>query len=218
MSQEKKDDPQSNAPEQQATPNPISSDETVGLGGGAEEAAEAPAPEPSAREAELEAEIEKLKKDVLYAAAETENVRRRLTQQAEERGKYAVTNFARDMLAVADNLRRALEALPADQADSDMAKNLIAGVEMTERELLNIFERHGIRRVPAMGERFDPNLHQAMMEVEDASKPSGTVVVEMQAGYVIQDRLLRPAMVGVSKGGPKPGPGEGGEQKVDTTA
>ena len=165
--------------------------------------------------AALQDEVERLKSEVLYAKAETENTRRRLEQAAEDRGRYAMTGFAKDMLTVADNLRRALDAVPPEAREGDTAANsLIVGVEMTERELMAILERHGIRPVPALGERFDPNLHQAMMEMDDPSSPSGTVVYVMQPGYQIQDRLLRPAMVGVSKGGPKTPPGE----KVDTNA
>lgn len=179
--------------------------------------AEAAASEPAAdsRIAELEAEITKLKNDVLYAKAETENVRRRLEQQAEDRAKYAVSNIAKDVLSVADNLRRALDAVPPTAREgNDIANTLTVGVEMTERELLSTFERYGIRAVPAHGTRFDPNLHQAMMEVEDTTQPEGTVVMVMQQGYQIHDRLLRPALVGVSKGGPKTSPGE----QVDTSA
>jgi molecular chaperone GrpE len=183
----------------------------------AADAAPAPAetaPDFAARVAELEAELAKLKNEVLYAKADTENVRRRLEQQAEDRGKYAVGNFAKDVLAVADNLRRALDALPADQRQANEGVNALAvGVEMTERELLTTFERYGIRPVAAHGERFDPNLHQAMMEMEDASQPEGTVVLVMQAGYTLHDRLLRPALVGVSKGGPK-----SAGANIDTTA
>lgn len=162
-------------------------------------------------------ELARLKTELLYAKAETENVRRRLEQQAEERGKYAVANFAREMLQVADNLHRALEVIPADTraGDPQLAK-LAEGVELTERVLQAALERQGIRRIGAMGSRFDPNLHQAMIEIEDPNHPTGTVVAEMQAGYTIHDRLLREAMVGVSKGGPKAAPG--GEAGVDTTA
>ncbi len=168
------------------------------------------------REAELEAELARVKDQLLRAMAETENVRRRLEQQAEDRGKYAVSSFAKDMLPVADNLRRALDSIPAESIGGDpMAQKLAEGVELTERSLLSALERHGIKRVVALGQRFDPHLHQAMMEVEDPSQPAGTVVLEMQAGYTIHDRLLREAMVGVSKGGPKPQPGDAG---VDTTA
>jgi molecular chaperone GrpE len=175
--------------------------------------AETPPPETD-RVAALEAELAKVKNDVLYAKADTENVRRRLEQQAEDRGKYAVGNFAKDVLAVADNLRRALDALPAETRENNEGVNALAiGVEMTERELLTTFERYGIKPVNAQGERFDPNLHQAMMEIEDGNHPEGTVVLVMQAGYTIHDRLLRPALVGVSKGGPKPA-----GANVDTTA
>jgi molecular chaperone GrpE len=156
------------------------------------------------RVAELEAQVAKLKNDVLYAKADTENVRRRLEQQAEDRGKYAVGNMAKDVLAVADNLRRALDSVPpAAREGNDAVNALTVGVEMTERDLLTTFERYGIRPIIAMGTRFDPNLHQAMLEMEDPSQPEGTVVLVMQAGYTIHDRLLRPALVGVSKGGPK---------------
>jgi len=172
-------------------------------------------PAGDARIAELEAEIAKLKNDVLYAKAETENVRRRLEQQAEDRGKYAVSNIAKDVLSVADNLRRALDSVPPTAREgNDIANTLTVGVELTERELLSTFERYGIRAVPAHGTRFDPNVHQAMMEVEDASQPEGTVVMVMQQGYLIHDRLLRPALVGISKGGAKVSPGE----QVDTSA
>jgi molecular chaperone GrpE len=178
---------------------------------GAEQAApeaSAPAADAAGRIAELEAEVAKLKNDVLYAKADTENTRRRLEQQAEDRGRYAVANIAKDVLSVADNLRRALDSVPpaARESDESLAA-LVTGVEMTERELLNTFERYGIKPVPAQGERFDPNFHQAMMEMEDPSQIEGTVVLVMQAGYTLHDRLLRPAMVGVAKGGPKAGGG-----------
>lgn len=178
-------------------------------------APETAAPAADARVAELEAEVERLKNDVLYARADLENTRRRLEQAAEDRGRYAVTSFAKEMLQVADNLRRALEAVPADKRESDeLLKTLYEGVDLTERQLLSTLERQGVKAVEAMGNRFDPNLHQAMMEVEDLSQPAGTVVLEMQKGYTLHDRLLRPAMVGVSKGGPKPNLGDAG---VDTS-
>lgn len=173
------------------------------------------APAPSPREVELEAEVLKLKDQLLRAIAETENVRRRLEQQAEDRGKYAVGNFAKDVLQVADNLHRALESIPTEAREGDpMAHKLAEGVELTERTFLSTLERYGIKRIESLGQRFDPHFHQAMMEIEDAAKPAGTVVLEMQAGYLIHDRLLREAMVGVSKGGPKPQPGDAG---VDTS-
>ncbi|MBX9635849.1 MAG: nucleotide exchange factor GrpE [Magnetospirillum sp.] len=188
-------------PQTEQTPEPQTEDAAAEQAPGAE------------RIAELEAEVAKLKNEVLYAKAETENVRRRLEQQAEDRGKYAVSNIAKDVLSVADNLRRALDSVPpAAREGNDIANTLTVGVELTERELLNTFERYGIRLIEAQGTRFDPNLHQAMLEMEDASQPEGTVVLVMQAGYQIHDRLLRPALVGVSKGGPKTPPGE----QIDT--
>ena len=183
----------------------------------AENPAEPAAPQidPAQRIQALEEELAKTKNDVLYAKAEVENVRRRLEAQAEDRSKYAVVNFAKDVLSVADNLRRAIDAIPADTSDSsELAKTLTVGVEMTERELLATLERYGIKPVPAQGERFDANFHQAVMEMEDTTVPSGTVVLVMQTGYKIHDRLLRPAMVGVSKGGPKAPSGE----QLDTKA
>ena len=163
----------------------------------------------AAREAELAAEVARLSDDLarikdqaLRAMAETENVRRRLETQAEDRARYAVSGFAKEMLSVADNLRRAIENIPADKlADDELAKKLAEGVELTERGLLAALEKFGIKRVVALGQKFDPHFHQAMMEVESDTAAAGTVVFEMQAGYTIHDRLLRPAMVGVAKSG-----------------
>jgi molecular chaperone GrpE len=166
------------------------------------------------RVAELEAQLAEQKDQTLRAMAETENVRRRLEQQAEDRGKYAVANFAKDMLQVADNLRRALEAIPESAREDSLVQSLAVGVEMTERELLAALERYGVKPVAGLGARFDPNFHQAVMEVEDPSQPQGTVVMMMQTGYMIHDRLLRPAMVGVSRGGPK-APPPGAEPQAD---
>ena len=160
----------------------------------------------------LEAEVAALNDKLLRAVAETENLRRRTAREREETGKYAVTGFAREMLAVVDNLRRALDSLPGrpgvgegdgeaggEAGEDDSLAGLVAGIEMTERELLAVFERQGIRRIEPMGEKFDPNFHQAMFEVEDSDQPAGTVVQVMQAGYIIADRLLRPALVGIAK-------------------
>lgn len=176
----------------------------------------APAAEPTPREAELQLELAGVTEKLLRAMAETENVRRRLEQAAEDRGKYAVSGFAKDMLPIADNLRRALESIPADARESDpLAVKLIEGVELTERALISALERHGVKKVESLGTLLNPHLHQAMMEVEDPSHAAGTIVVEMQAGYTLNGRLIREAMVGVAKGGPKPGQGETG---VDTSA
>jgi molecular chaperone GrpE len=170
----------------------------------------------------LEADLAEFRDKHLRALAEIENVRRRGEKEKADALKYAATNFARDILGVADNLRRAIEAVPTELAEADGAvRTLIEGVELTEKELVSIFERHGIKRIEAEGEKFDHNLHQAMMEVPDTGKPAGTVVQVLASGYTINDRLLRPAMVGVAKGdGGKPGDKNGGDKgsKVDTSA
>jgi molecular chaperone GrpE len=178
----------------------------------AQTAAEA---DPSARIAELEAEVARLKDQVLRALADQENTRRRAQRDIEENSKYAVSNFARDILPVGDNLRRALDSISAEAraADPILAK-FAEGVELTEREFLNILDRYGIKRVDPAGQPFDHNLHQAVMQVDDANQPPGTVVQVFQTGYTIHGRLLRPAMVTVAKGSAA---GTAGA-KVDTTA
>ncbi len=140
-------------------------------------------------------EIVSLKDRLLRAAAETENVRRRLEREKTDASTYAMTGFARDLLGVADNLRRAVAALPAETA-FEAVKN---GIEATERELLSVLSRHGITRVETEGQRLDPNRHQAMIEVESDAHEPGHIVQELQAGYVIKDRLLRPSLVSVAK-------------------
>ena len=152
-----------------------------------------------ARLGELEQELETAKQDILYAHAETQNVRRRLEKELSDARAYASTAFARDMLSVADNLGRALDAIPADLREDEKFKGLVAGLEATGRELESVFGRHGIEKVQALGEALDPNLHQAMMEIPHAEAEPGTIVQEMQAGYRIKERLLRPALVGVAK-------------------
>lgn len=148
---------------------------------------------------ELEKELEEVRQHVLYAQAETQNVRRRLEQEKVNAAQYASTAFARDMLSVKDNLERALSAIPADLREDERMKALVAGIEATGRELDNVFQRHGIARVDAMGQKLDPHLHQAMIEVPDDKVEAGTIVQEMQSGYTIKDRLLRPALVGVAR-------------------
>jgi len=167
---------------------------------------ESQAEEPSAdtRVTELEAELAEYKDRLLRALAETENVRRRAQREREDASKYSVASFAKDLLSAADNLRRALDSLPESEAKDERARSLVAGVAATERELLSVFERHGIKRIDPQGERFDHNFHQAIFEAERPDQPSGSVVEVLQPGYVLHDRLLRPAMVGVAKGGPKP--------------
>lgn len=155
----------------------------------------------------LAKENEELKDRALRLAAEMENLRRRTQREVTDAKSYAVANFARDMLSVSDNMRRALDAIPAEAKASDDAgfKALIEGVEMTERDMLGALERHGVKRLAPEGERFDPNFHQAMFEIPNPDVPNNTVLQVVQTGYVIGERVLRPAMVGVSKGGPKAG-------------
>lgn len=147
----------------------------------------------------LRADLEAAKQDVLYAKAETQNVRRRAEKDAADARNYAATGFARDILSVADNLTRAIDAIPDSLREDDKMKGLVIGIEATQRELEKVFKNHGIERIAAMGLPLDPNLHQAMMEVPSPDHEPGTIVQEMQAGWTIKDRLLRPAMVGVSK-------------------
>jgi molecular chaperone GrpE len=151
----------------------------------------------------LEAELAEQKDRLLRALAETENTRRRAQREREDASKYAVAGFAKDLLSSADNLRRALQSLPEAEVKDDRTRSLLEGVAATERELLGVFERHGIKRLDPMGEPFDHNFHQAIFEAERPDQPSGTIVEVLQPGYVLHDRLLRPAMVGVAKGGPK---------------
>lgn len=151
----------------------------------------------------LETELANLKDQWLRAMAETENLRRRATRDREDALKYASANFGRDMLSIADNLRRALETCTETDGLPDSVKALVQGIELTESALLSTFERHGIKKIEPLNEKFDANLHQAMFEVEDDTTSPGTVVQVLQVGYVMHDRLLRPAMVGVSKAAAK---------------
>ena len=150
-------------------------------------------------------ENDELKDRALRVAAEMENLRRRTARDVHDARAYAVANFARDMLSVSDNLRRALDAIPAEAKASGDAgfKALIDGVEITERAMLSALERHGVKKLEPEGEKFDPNFHQAMFEVPNPEVPANTVVQVVQPGYSIGERVLRPAMVGVAKGGPK---------------
>ena len=149
--------------------------------------------------ARLREELEVAKQDMLYARAETQNVRRRLEKDIADTRTYAATSFARDILSVSDNLSRALSSIPADLREDDKMKNLIAGIEATGREIEKVFASHGITRIAPTGLPLDPNQHQAMLEVPTSDAEPGTIVQELQAGYMIKDRLLRPAMVAVAK-------------------
>ena len=144
---------------------------------------------------------------LLRTMADMENLRKRTEREKSDTARYAISSFARDVLTVGDNLRRTVEHVPPDAAAQDPAlKSFLDGVELTERELLNVLERHGVTRINPLGARFDPNFHQAMYEVEKNDVPEGTVVDVMQGGYTIGERCLRPALVAVAKGGPKPAP------------
>ena len=170
--------------------------------GAVNEAASSPEADPVAV---LEAEKADLKDKLLRLMADMENLRRRTEREVADARTYAVANFARDMLNVADNVRRAIESVPAEASRSAEGafKGLIDGIDLTERDLLKTLERHGVKKLEPQGQKFDPNLHQAMFEVPNPEVPNGTVVQVVQSGYVIGERVLRPALVGIAKGGPK---------------
>ncbi len=149
--------------------------------------------------AALRRDLDAAKQDILYAQAETQNVRRRLEREKDEARAYAATGFARDILSVADNLARAVQAIPESLRADDAMKGLVFGLEATQRELEKVFASHGITRIAAMGLPLDPNQHQAMLEVPTDDAEPGTIVQELQAGWMIKDRLLRAAMVAVAK-------------------
>lgn len=148
--------------------------------------------------ADLERQLDEAKSKALYAAAETQNVRRRLEQELQQATSYAAAGFARDMLAIKDHLDRALAAVGADLRADKTAAQFLAGIESTSRELDSVFQRHGVTRIKSVGEELDPHRHQAMLEIPSEQEP-GTVIEEMQPGYMMKDRLLRPALVGVAK-------------------
>lgn len=164
-----------------------------------ETAADAPEVAEHDRAAELEAQLAEAKQQTLYAQAEIQNVRRRAEKDAADARAYAATAFARDVLSVNDNLERALSAIPAELRGDEKFKGLVTGLEATGRELTSVFARNGLTRIEAMGQPLDPNRHQAMLEVPSADAEPGTIVQEMQSGWMIKDRLLRPALVGVAK-------------------
>jgi len=151
------------------------------------------------RIAELEEALATARHEVLYAKAEEQNTRRRLEQEKQNASAYAATGFSRDILSVADNLERALEAVPQELREDEKFKGLVAGLDATGRELTTIFSKHGIEPVNAVGEELDPNRHQAMVEIPTGDAEPGVIVQQMQRGYMIKDRLLRPALVGVAK-------------------
>lgn len=182
----------------------------TGAAAGAQPDGAADAVDESAALAALRQENAELKDRVLRALAEVENIRRRAERDREDTAKFAISKFARDLLEVADNLRRALDAVPAEARQEPNVATLLEGVAATERELLGTFEKHGLIRVDPADQKFDPNFHQAMFEVPNSGKLPGTVVQVLVPGYLLNGRLLRPAMVGVAVGE--------APQKVDTTA
>lgn len=197
------------------------------MGGG--EAGKSPADEAAAPEAagtepvaaervqQLEAELADLKDRSLRALADAENTRRRAQREVTDARKFAASGIVKDLLNVSDNLRRALESVPPEVFERDeQVKNLVVGVEMVEKDLLGAFEKHGVKKIEPLGEPFNHEYHQAMYEVADSGKPSGTIVELLQPGYMLHDRLLRPAMVAVAKGKPDTPPDT--HEHVDTTA
>ena len=159
----------------------------------------------SAQNEKLEDEIKALKDRLIRTVAEMENVRKRAEREKQDISRYAITKFAQDVVQVADNFQRAIDSVPTESLESDTTlKTFVDGVVLTEREFLNVFERHGIRRIDPKGEKFDPNLHQAIAEFPYPDVPDGTIAEVAQTGYVIEDRVLRPAMVVVARGGGKP--------------
>ncbi len=169
---------------------------------------------PDDQSAALSREVAELKDRLLRTLAEMENLRRRTDREVGDARTYGVSNFARDILGVADNMRRAIETLgPEGRQNVDPGvKALIEGVELTERELLKVLEKNGVKKLEPKGEKFDPNLHQAMYEVPDPSLPAGQIVQVVQDGYTIGDRILRPALVAVAKGGAKTPPNRAGNE------
>lgn len=205
-------------PETEATPDfeAMSEDELLSAlaeadgedGSGSGEGFSNPLEALAAENSRQEEEIKELNDRLLRAAAEMENLRRRTQKDVADARAFSISGFARDILGVADNLRRALDHIPEEEKDQPGLKALSEGVEMTERELLSALEKNGVKKIEPKGEKFDPNFHQAMFEVPNTEVPNNTVMEVVQVGFVIGERVLRPAMVGVSKGGPKAAPTE----------
>ena len=164
---------------------------------------------------QVHAEKEELQNKLLRTVAEMENLRKRTRKEIMDAREFSIASFARDLLGVSDNLRRAIDAVPAEEAAADTSglSNLLEGVSLTKRELLAALEKHKVQKMSPKGEKFDPNFHQAMFEVPDKKVPNNTVMEVVQEGYLIGERMLRPAMVGVSKGGPKNPKSDGGSDK-----
>ncbi|MCW5729593.1 MAG: nucleotide exchange factor GrpE [Alphaproteobacteria bacterium] len=204
--------PQEGRPENEAAPETVEELAALAEELGAGETLEAALTAAQAEIERLTAEAAEQKDRALRALAEMENLRRRTEREREDIQKYAISRFAKDLLSVADSLRRALEQQPKNPDEA--TKGFIDGIAVTERELLSVFERHQVRPIEALGQKFDANFHEAVFEMEDPSKPAGTVTQVMQTGYTIAGRLLRAAMVAVSKGGAR----GAAQSRVDTQA
>lgn len=200
-----------------APPNAPGPKEGGGVPGHESQAQPQAVPDPAQEAAHLAAEVDILQGQLadltdrlLRAHAEMDNIRKRAEREREDTAKYAISKFAREVVTVADNFERAIQAVPAGAAEENTAlKVLVEGISMTEREFINVLERNGVKRVNPKGDMFNPHQHQAMMEMQNTEVPSGTILEVFQCGYIIDDRVLRPAMVVVAKGGPKPGKAEG---------
>ncbi|MGZ9097240.1 MAG: nucleotide exchange factor GrpE [Micavibrio sp.] len=175
----------------------------------------APEASPVNRIAELEAEVVRLKDHILRALADADNTRKRAVKEREDATKFAVTGFARDMLEMADNFRRAIDSVPDEvkNGDDPLITNLLAGIDAIERGLLKTFEKHGIKKIEPLGQMFDPHFHEVMFEAPMPGKPAGTIIQLLEPGYTLNDRLLRPARVGVAKA--EPGENGGPTHQVD---
>jgi molecular chaperone GrpE len=201
---------QPNRPDKNGAPEPVAPEVPATNGPAVAAEPDRPPSQPEAaasegRIAELESQVADLTDRLLRAHAELDNIRKRAERDKAETAKYAISRFARDIVGVSDNFQRAIAAVPPGAASQDQAlKSLIEGVSMSEREFLKVLERHGVKRIDPTGEIFNPHLHQAVMEQPNPELPSGTVLQVLQAGYSIEDRMLRPAMVVVAKGGGKP--------------
>ncbi len=194
MTQTPNDQPHNDMPDD-GTPDVTSDDVVVNLHDAATPASG------DARIAELEAKLAESNDRALRALAEADNTRKRLEKERQDTAKYAISGFARDLLSVSDNLRRALQAITPEQREASAEmKNIYVGVEMTERVLQQLFEKNGIKKIEPQGQMFDPNLHEVMFESDIPGQAAGTIVQVIEAGYTIHDRLLRPARVGVAKG------------------
>lgn len=186
--------------EQESEENQVTDAKDIANEAAAEAISEA-ADEAAAAWAAMEDALAAAQAEALYAKAEVQNVRRRAEKEVADAHAYSATKFARDILTVADNMARALDTIPAEAREDEAWKGLVTGLEATSRELAAVFERHGIKRIETVGQPLDPNAHQAMMEIPTNEAEPGTIVQEIQAGYRIKDRLLRPALVGVAKAG-----------------